>query len=129
MSQLTQDQNSAIPQDASALREKVQQDIVNIITKKLEAGEMTEERAKAIAKLTLEKLPEGLTYEQLMKIIPTLDDEFEELRVAVYPIIQEYQQKISKKVESTISDLMQQKKYEDALNLVKKAINFEKKLG
>lgn len=114
--------------DPAALREKLQQDVVAIITKKLESGEMTEQRAKAIAQMTLEKLPEGISYKKLMEVLPTLDDEFEELKSAVLPFLKEYQQKISNEVEVQIRQLLLQSKYQDALSLAKKAIEFESSL-
>ena len=114
---------------AEGLREKLQQDIVSLITKRLESGEMSEDRAKAIARMTLEKMPKGISYDQLMKTLPGLDDEFEELRIAIFPVIKDYQIKVSKKVGSQISQLMQQKRYKDALKLARKAVDFESKLG
>lgn len=114
--------------DPAQIREKLQKDIVGIITKKLESGDMTEERAKAIAKMTLEKLPEGITYQDLMRVIPTLDDEFNELKFAIFPVIKSYQEKISNNIQQQISILMREKKYEDALNLAKQSIEFESNL-
>ncbi|MCA9385299.1 hypothetical protein KC717_01485 [Candidatus Dojkabacteria bacterium] len=118
------------PQDnrAAQLREDLQQKIVDIITHKLESGEMTEERAKSIAKMTLAKLPEGISYNELMKVVPTIDHEFEELHNAVLPIVVDYQQKIESQIQSKVSELMKQRKYADALILAKQAIEFESKL-
>ena len=122
-------ENQVMPTNAVELREKLQQDIVAVITKKLEAGVMTEERAKAIAKMTLERLPESISYEELMKIVPTLDDEFEELRSAIYPIVSDYQKKVAAKVQAQITSLMKEKKYLEVLELTKKALEFDSTLG
>jgi hypothetical protein len=127
--QSTQPQIAPNPHDGALLREKLQQDIVAIITRKLESGEMTEERAKAIAKMTLEKLPENLNYKQIMEVLPTLDDEFHELKAAVIPVLMDYQQKISNQVEIQITSLLKEQKYQDALKLAQKAVEFESKLG
>jgi hypothetical protein len=131
-----QNQNTNQPEElrpvdtrAFQIREKLQQDIVSLITAKLEKGEMTEDRAKAIARMTLEKLPEGISYEDLMRTIPTLDDEFEELKVAIFPIIDEYQKKIASQVHAEISRLIKENKLEDALNLTDKTLIFESQLG
>ncbi|MBP9758810.1 hypothetical protein KBD45_03875 [Candidatus Dojkabacteria bacterium] len=126
--QNTQNQTNN-PNDASALREKLQQDIVSIITRKLESGEMTEERAKLIAKMTLEKLPEDISYKKLMEVLPSLDDDFEELKTAIIPIITDYQSKIAQHVQMQISGLLKQQKYEAAMKLAQKAIEFESSLG
>lgn len=121
--------NREMPTNAAELRELLQQDIVAVITKKLEAGAMTEERAKAIAKMTLEKLPESISYEELMKIVPTLDDEFEELRSAIFPIVSDYQKKVAAKVQAQVTSLLKEKKYMEVLELTKKALEFESTLG
>lgn len=120
---------NAVDSKAAQIREKLQQDIVSLITAKLEKGEMTEDRAKAIARMTLEKLPEGISYEDLMRTIPTLDDEFDELKVAIFPIIDEYQKKIAAQVHAEISRLIKENKFDAALNLAGQTINFESKLG
>ncbi len=115
-------------QNVSKLREDLQQRVVNIITKKLESGEMNEDRAKAIAKLTLDKLPENISYEDFMKVVPTLDDEFEELRTAIMPLLIEYQSKVASQVQQQVSQFMKQGKYSEALKLARQAIEFEKQL-
>lgn len=114
---------------AKQLREQVQNQIVSLITGKLEQGEMSESRAKDIAALVLEKLPEDISYDKLMEIIPKLDDHFEELTSVVVPIMTEYEHKVRAAVNDKITKLIASGKLDEALNVAKKAIEFEKGLA
>ena len=109
-------------------REQLQAKIVEIITSKLENGEMTEARAKEIAKHVLDQLPEGISYQNLMEAIPKLDDHFYELGEAVIPIMVEYEKKMKAIIEERIKALIKANKLDEALDFTKKAINFEKSL-
>src|SRR3989344_2166162 len=124
----TTNQQAADSSKAQALRERVQSAIVKVITDQLEKGEMTDERAKQIAKIVLEQLPENISYQKLIEIIPKLDDHFSELTVAIVPIMVEYEEKMKQVVNKKISELMQAHKLEEALEVTKKAIEFEKQL-
>lgn len=110
------------------VKERLQAQIVEIITSKLESGEMTEDRAKQIAKHVLDALPEGINYQQLMEIVPKLDDHFQEIGAAVIPIMMEYEQKMKTIIGERITALLKSNKLDEALDLTKKAINFEKSL-
>lgn len=110
------------------LRERVQKEIVDLITAKLESGAMTDERAKQIAKYVLDKLPENISYQSLIDIIPKLDDEFSELSAAVVPIMSEFEIKVKKTVDAQIHKLIEEGKLDEALLLTKKAIAYDKKL-
>ena len=114
--------------DPATLRDQVQKSIVEVITKRLESGAMNEERAKLIAKYVLEMLPENISYEKLIEVIPKLDDNFLELSTIVLPIMMEYEIKVRTKVTEHISNLIKQGKLDDALTLTKQAIEFEKQL-
>jgi hypothetical protein len=113
---------------AKELLNRVHSAIVDLITKKLEAGTINEDRAKEIAREVLKRLPEHITYEELIRVIPKLDDDYKELAEVVVPIMVEYEQKIRVIINQKISALMQQQKYDEALELAKKAIEFEKGL-
>lgn len=110
------------------LREYVQRAIVDIITNKLESGAMNDERAKQIAKYVLEMLPDDISYQKLMAVIPKLDDEFTELSAAIVPIMADYEKKVKKAVDEQIHKLVVAGKLDDALALTKKAIAYDKNL-
>jgi len=114
---------------AQQLREKVQSEIVKLISSRLEDGKIKEARAKEIAAMVLEKLPGDISYEKLMQVLPKLDDHFEELSTVVVPIMVEYEQKIRKVVDDKITQLIKAGKFDDALNMARKALEFEKGLA
>jgi hypothetical protein len=111
------------------LLERVHSSVVDVITKGLENGTISEDRAKEIASTVLNNLKDDITYEELIRIIPTLDDEFKELGEAVVPIMLEYEEKIRKVVNEKISLLLKNQKFNEALKLAKKALEFESELG
>jgi hypothetical protein len=114
---------------AQELKEQLQQKIVDIITSKLASGEMNQDRAKEIAKHVLDVLPEEVSYQKLMEIIPTLDDHFFELSEAVIPIMVEYEKKVKAIINEKIAALLKMNKFDEALDYTKKAILFEKSLN
>lgn len=116
-------------EDSAQIREKLQKQIVEIITTGLETGTISEERAKEIAKFVLDALPEGIKYPELIAIIPKLDDEFRELSAVVVPFMSEYEKKVKEAVNVQISALIQSGKIDEALQLTKKAIAYETKLS
>jgi len=120
---------SPLPDDPTQLRERVQKSIVDIITKELEAGMMTEDRAKEIAKYVLDMLPEGISYEKLIELIPKLDDNFAELSAAVLPVMVEYERKMKSVLNEQITNLLKEGKLDDALQIANQAIEQEKKLS
>lgn len=113
---------------ADELRKQVQEQIVKIITAKLEEGEITQERAQQIAQMVLQQLPEGISYQRLIEVIPTLDDHFHELREAVVPIMLEYEQKLKGEVNQRLQKLLEAGKFDEAAKMAEKAIEYEKKL-
>lgn len=115
--------------DPVQLLEQVQKSIVDIITKGLEEGTISEDRAKEIANHVLQMLPENIDYPRLMEVIPKLDDSFTELTAAVVPVMREYEQKMRSVVNEKITKLLAEGKLDEALNLTKQAIETEKNLS
>lgn len=113
---------------AQEVKEQLQAKIVDIITSKLETGELTQERAKEIAKFVLGQLPENISYAKMMEIIPRLDDHFFELSDAVIPIMLEYEKKMKMIINERIAQLIKSNKLDEALDFTKKALEFEKTL-
>lgn len=104
----------------------VEQDIAKLLLTKLEHFDITFERASQIAKFILAHLPENLTNEQLMQIIPSLDDDFTELAGVVHKYMNEYEEKYKDQLTHEIEDLMKHHHFEEASRLAKEY--FEKKL-
>lgn len=115
-------------QNTSEKKKEVQAQIVALITKKLETGEMTPDRAKEIASMILEKMPEDMSDEQLLEIIPKLDDHFNELAQVVVPIMLDYEAQMRMEVNRQIDEHLKQKDFDSVLQITKQAIEKEKQL-
>jgi len=111
------------------IRQNLQSEIVKIISRRVESGDMDDKRAKQIASMVLEKLPEGISYNKLMEVIPKLDDHFFELSQAVVPVMIEYERKMKEIVEHKIHQLVKEGKLDTAQQVADKAIEFEKGLS
>lgn len=105
-----------------------QEKVVELITRKLESGEMNPERAKEIAQMILEKFPEQMTDNDIINIIPKLDDQFEELAAIVVPMTLEYERKMREEINKTIDLHLQAKEFDKVLQITKGAIEQEKNL-
>lgn len=114
---------------SNSLREQIQTQIVELITKGLEQGSISEDRARSIAKLVLEKLPEGINNQELMQVLPQLDNEFAELSDVVIPIIVEYEERIRSAVEAKVLKLVREQKFSEAVATARKGIEFAKQIG
>lgn len=118
-----------LTQDVTSMRELVQKAVVEVITKGLQDGTVTEERAKNIAKMILEKLPEGITYEEFITILPKLDDDYQEISGVIVPIMEQYETKMRETNDVKITELIKDGKIDEALNLTNQAIEKERDLS
>ncbi len=104
-------------------RKRLEHEILEIIEEKLKSGQMDANRARAIARMVLEKLHPPLTLEQIHQIAPTLDDEFAELSLAVLPIMADHEEETSKIVADHAEKLIKSGKIEEALSVLKSKDN------
>lgn len=109
--------------DAEEKRRKLELDILQIVEEKLKSGNMDADRAKAIARMLLDKLHPPLTLEQIYTIAPTLDDEFKELTEAILPIMKEHDEKVRSEVSRYAEMLIKSGKIDQASALLKQALN------
>lgn len=107
--------------DAEEYRKKIEQDILTILEEKLRSGQMDAHRARAIARMVLDKLHPPLTLEQIYAIAPTLDDEFSELSKAVLPIIREHDEQLRNLVSQHAENLIKSGKFDEAHRILKSA--------
>lgn len=112
-----------------SLRERVQKAVVKVITKGLESGSISEDRARGIAKMILEKVPDGVSDKDLIEVIPTLDDEYPELGEVVIPIVMEYEEKVRKIIEGKVLNLVRARKFEDAIDMARKGMDYSRQLA
>ena len=97
---------------------QLEQEIANLLLDKLEDFELSFERASKIAKFVLSHLPENLTDEQVMGILPSLDDQFFELAGIVHKHLSGYEDKYKDEVTEKVEDLIKHKHFEEASQLV-----------
>ena len=76
-------------EDSVILRKKLEALIVRDLEDKLSQGKITGDRAAEIAELVLEAVPENISHEELLKVIPQLDDKASELASVVLQILSE----------------------------------------
>jgi hypothetical protein len=105
--------------DDETYRKKIELDILTIIEEKLRNGQMDAGRAKAIARMVLDKLHPPLTLEQIYKIVPTLDDHFAELAKVVLTVAKERDDQLRKVVSAHAEKLIALGKVDEALVLLK----------
>jgi len=74
----------------------------------------------------LAHLPENLTDEQVMKIIPSLDDQFYELSEIVHRHMLGYEEKYKKDTIKNMQDMIKHKHFKEASNMAFKY--FEQKV-
>lgn len=107
--------------DPEEYRKKLEWEILKIIKEKLQNGEMDAERARAIARMLLDKLHPPLTLEQIHLVASTLDDHFQELARAVLPIQKDHEEEVKKVVTEHAEKLIKNGKFDEALTTLKKA--------
>lgn len=107
--------------DSEVYREKIERDILAILEEKLRNGQMDAERAKAIARMVLDKLHPPLTLEQIYKIAPTLDDHFTELAKAVMPVMKDHDEQLRTIVSEHAEKLIKSGNIDDALTALQEA--------
>jgi hypothetical protein len=110
------------------LRQKIELQVVELLKKSIEKGSMTEERAQQISQKVLDTLKPGMTFEELYKAIPRLDDTASELAPILVPILKEYEENVNKKALESVRELIRQGQYDAAAKLGKNVVNQNVKL-
>lgn len=103
------------------LREQIELEIVELIRTKLESGEFTEARAKAMAQHALDVLRIGMSFEELYRAIPTLDDTMPEFAPIVLPHVRDYETNVTSQALVNVRNLIRQGQFDAAATLGKKA--------
>ncbi len=103
------------------LRQQIELEVVEFIRLKLDSGEITDVRAKQLAQRVLDVLQVGMTFEELYRAIPQLDDTMPELAPIVLPHMRDYETNVTSQALETVRDLIKQGQYDAAATLAKKA--------
>ena len=101
----------------SKLLFQLERDIATLLIDRLEHLELTLDRASQIAQFILAHLPDSLTDEQVLQIIPSLDDRFYELAGIVYKYLLSYEDKYQNVARIQLEELIRHKHFTDASKL------------
>lgn len=110
------------------IREQIEADIVDLIKQKVEAEEMSEERAQTLAQMILERLKPGMSLEELYKTLPHLDDNFSEISHVVVPYLRDYEDGVAKPAIAQVQQLIKAGQYKEAQELADRVIKQDVKL-
>jgi len=105
------------------LRQEVELKIVEYLKEKLASGTITEEKSQTIAKLVLDSLVPGMTFDELYKAIFKLDDHYTELSIVILPFLRDYEKNVMQKAQDAVQNLISQGQYNAANKLADKAIS------
>ncbi len=104
------------------LRGQIELKIVELIKARLADGTMTEEESQAISSRVLELLKPGMSFEELFKAIPQLDDGFPALSPIVAPLMRDYEERIVKEAQKNVIELIHEGQYDAAAKLADQAV-------
>jgi hypothetical protein len=110
------------------LRQQIELQVVEFIKAALESGVMKDDRAQQISDIVLNTLHPGMTFQELYRAIPKLDDNCPELSPLVLPILRDYENTVNKKALENVVELIRQGQFDAAAKLGKQAVNQEIKL-
>lgn len=106
---------------------KAEQEIADILIDKLEHENITPERAAQIARFIVKSIPSHvISDEQMLAIIPKLDDEFTELASVVMKHLDDYEKTNKKIIVNEVEQLINKGLLKEASGLMEKY--FHKKL-
>lgn len=110
------------------LRQQIELKVVEMIKAKLAEGTMTEERSQEVSQIVLDTLQPEMSFEELYRAIPKLDDNAPELSPIILPILRDYEQNVNKKAMDNVSDLIKQGQFDAAATLADRTIKQDVKL-
>jgi len=110
------------------LRQQIELQIVEFLKQAMDEGLMKEERAQQLSEIVLNTLHPGMTFEELYRAIPKLDDNAPEFSPIILPILRDYEKNINHKAMESVRELIRQGQYDAAAKLGKSVVNQEVKL-
>lgn len=110
------------------IREQIEASVVDFIKQKVEAEEMSEERAQQLAQSILDRLKPGMSLEDLYKTLPHLDDNFSEISHIIVPYLRDYEEGVTKPAIDQVRQLIRNGHYHEAEQLAEKVIHQDVKL-
>lgn len=113
---------------ADQLRQQIELKVVELIKYSIAAGTMTEARGQAMSQWVLQVLRPEMTFEEIYKAIPKLDDQFPELAQLVVPLLKQYEEGVVKQAQQKVEEYIREGKYDAATKLAQDAASQNLKL-
>lgn len=107
---------------AEEMRQDIELKVVELIKEKLADGSMTEERSQQMAQHVLDTLKPGMSFEEIYKVLGSMDNHYPELSGVILPALREYEENVVTQVQDGVRDLIRQGQYDAAEKLARKAI-------
>ncbi len=104
------------------VRQNIELKVVEMLKQRVEEGTITEERSQQVAQRVLELLRPEMSMEELMKAIPTLDDNATELSIIILPYLRQYEEMVRRKATRQVAELIKVGQYDAATKLSKQVI-------
>jgi len=110
---------------AEELQQFIEKEVLKLIKNLAEQEGMTKEKVQNVARRTLEFIRPGMKLDELYQNAVKLDDNCSELAPIVVIVMREYEQKYEKKALDQVSQLIKNKQFEQAQDVVKKVLNYK----
>lgn len=107
------------------LRQQIEVAVVEMLKKRLADGTIDENRAQIISQHVLDSLQPGMSFPELYKAIPKLDDTFPELAQIIVPILRDYENKTNQQALQSVRELIRQGQFDAAVKLSKNTVKQE----
>jgi hypothetical protein len=117
--------NHTLPSTRATLRFRIEREIAMLLISKLENQEITPKKASQVAHFITNTIPDNISDESMMELIPSLDDQFFELASIVAIHIREYEDRYRPIVETKVQTLIDNGQFSEASSLMTKY--FQKK--
>jgi len=110
---------------AEIFRRFIEKECLEIVRELLKDGKVPQKRVQEIAKYVLSVIKPEMSLDELYKVVIKFDDNYPELTPVVFKVMKEYEEKHEKKAIELVSDLVRQKKFDKAQDMVKRVLEFK----
>jgi len=105
------------------IRQDIELKVVELLKQKVADGSMSEQRSQKIAQDVLDILKPGMSYTELFRAIPKLDNTATEIAPIIIPYLRDYEQNVAQATHKQVVELIRQGQYDIATKLAKKAVD------
>lgn len=110
---------------AEEFRKFLEMEVLNVIKDISQDPETSQDKIQEIARYVLEHINPTMNLQELYLSGIKLDDVFPELAPVTYKVMKQYEEKYEKKALTEVSNLVRDRKYDEAQEVVKKVLMFK----